>query len=104
MPAYPVIAIVLVTVAVALRLILGDIARRRGRPLPFLPSLVTALVLVALTLVFDNLMIAVGLYGYPPEQLLGWRIGLVPVEDLSYPIATAALLPAVWHVAGGDRD
>ncbi len=104
MPAYPILAAVLVVVAVALRLILDDVARRRGRPLPVLPSLVTGAVLIVLTLVFDNLMIGVGLYGYPDEELLGVRIGLVPIEDLSYPIATAALLPAVWHVLGGDRD
>lgn len=104
MPAYPIIALALVIAAVSVRLILGDVARRRGRPLPLVPTLVTGLVLVALTLVFDNLMIGVGLYGYPAEQLLGVRIGLVPLEDLSYPIATAALLPAVWHLAGGDRD
>ncbi|PZQ92055.1 MAG: hypothetical protein DI534_03725 [Leifsonia xyli] len=104
MPAYPILALSLVTIAVAARLILGDAARRRGRPLPLAPSLVTGGVLIALTLVFDNLMIAVGLYGYPPEQLLGIRIGLAPIEDLSYPIATAALLPALWHQLGGDRD
>ena len=104
MPAYPVLALVLVTVAVALRIILGDAARRRGRPLPLMPSLVTMLVLVMLTLVFDNVMIGVGLYGYPDDQLLGVKIGLVPLEDLSYPIATAVLLPAVWHLGGGDRD
>ncbi|RQP11255.1 MAG: lycopene cyclase domain-containing protein [Microbacteriaceae bacterium] len=104
MPAYPIIALALVVSAVSVRLILGAVARRRGRPLPVMPTLVTGLVLVVLTLVFDNLMIGVGLYGYPAEQLLGVRIGLVPLEDLSYPIATAALLPAVWHLAGGDRD
>ena len=103
MPAYPIIALALVAIAVAARLVLAAVARRQGRPLPLAPTLITGVVLVVLTLVFDNLMIGVGLYGYPAEQLLGVRIGLVPLEDLSYPIATATLLPAVWHLAGGDR-
>jgi len=102
-PAYPLLALALVTAAVLVRVSLGAVARRRGRPLPALPSLVTGAVLVVLTLVFDNLMIAAGLYGYPPEQLSGIRIGLAPLEDLSYPVAAALALPAIWHRLGGDR-
>jgi hypothetical protein len=54
--------------------------------------------------VFDNLMIAVGLYGYPADQLCGIRIGLAPLEDLSYPIAAAIALPAVWNALGASDD
>ncbi|MFT4285734.1 MAG: lycopene cyclase domain-containing protein [Protaetiibacter sp.] len=103
MPAYPLLALALVTAAVLVRVSIGAVARRRGRPLPALPSLATGAVLVVLTLVFDNLMIAVGLYGYPPGQLSGIRIGLAPLEDLSYPIAAALALPAIRHALGGDR-
>lgn len=103
MPAYPLLAMGLVAVALVVRLVMDAITRRAGRPLPALPSVITGVVLVGLTLVFDNLMIAVGLYGYPPEHLSGLRVGLAPLEDLSYPIAAALALPAVWHAMGGDR-
>ncbi|MCR2762198.1 lycopene cyclase domain-containing protein [Microbacterium sp. zg.B48] len=56
---------------------------------------IAALVLVCLTAVFDNLMIAVGLFTYPPEHLSGVRIGLAPVEDFAYPLCAAFLVPAV---------
>lgn len=58
-------------------------------------SLWTALVLVALTAVFDNLMIAADLFTYPREHISGIRIGLAPIEDFAYPICAAFLLPAV---------
>lgn len=104
MTVYPLLAAVLVVAALLARVVLQALARRRGRPLPVLPSVIAGAVLVTLTLVFDNLMIAVGLVAYEPGQLSGIMIGVAPVEDLSYPIATAALLPAVWHLLGGDRD
>lgn len=58
-------------------------------------SALTALALCVLTAVFDNLMIALDLFSYPPAQLSGLRIGLAPIEDFSYPICIAFLAPAV---------
>ena len=55
-----------------------------------------AIVLLTLTAVFDNIMIAAGLFTYPGEHLSGWHIGLAPIEDFSYPLAAAFLIPAVW--------
>lgn len=57
---------------------------------------IAAAVLVVLTAVFDNVMIAAGLFTYPSEHLSGLRIGLAPVEDFSYPICAAFLVPAVF--------
>lgn len=61
-------------------------------------SAVAAVVLVIFTAVFDNLMIAADLFTYPPEHLSGWRIGLAPIEDFSYPLCAAFLVPAVWEL------
>ena len=69
---------------------------------------IAAAVLVVLTAVFDNLMIAAGLFTYPAEHLSGLRIGLAPLEDFSYPLCAAFLVPAVFtlldpaHRSGGD--
>lgn len=75
----------------------------------------TAMILMALTAVFDNIMIALNFFHYAPEHLSGVHIGIAPIEDFSYPLAAAVLLPAVWHqllarrrrspaAPGADRD
>ncbi|MFS0732659.1 lycopene cyclase domain-containing protein [Microbacterium sp. 1P10UB] len=69
--------------------------RRPGFGRRMAASALTAAALCALTAVFDNLMIAAGLFTYPPEHLSGLRIGLAPLEDFSYPLCAAFLVPAV---------
>jgi lycopene cyclase domain-containing protein len=59
-------------------------------------SAAAAVVLVALTAVFDNVMIVAGLFSYPAEHLTGVRIGLAPIEDFSYAVCAAFLVPAVY--------
>lgn len=64
---------------------------------------VTVAVLVVLTAVFDTLMIAADLFYYAPEMLVGIHIGLAPIEDFSYPLAGALLLPSVWFLLRSRR-
>ncbi len=71
-------------------------ARRSGFARRMAASGIAAIVLLALTAVFDNIMIGVGLYSYPAEHLSGLRIGLAPIEDFAYPLAAAFLVPAVY--------
>ncbi|GAA1470255.1 lycopene cyclase domain-containing protein [Microbacterium thalassium] len=59
-------------------------------------SALAAVVLIALTALFDNVMIAAGLFSYPAEHLSGLRIGLAPLEDFSYAVCAAFLVPAVF--------
>ena len=54
-----------------------------------------AAALVLLTAVFDNVMIAVGLFEYADSVISGLRLGLAPIEDFAYPVAAAFLVPAV---------
>jgi lycopene cyclase domain-containing protein len=65
---------------------------------------IAAVVLVALTAIFDNLMIAAGLFTYPEEHLSGLRIGLAPLEDFAYALCAAFLLPAVFTLLSRRRD
>lgn len=58
-------------------------------------SALTALVLIVLTAIFDNIMIAADLFTYPEHLISGIRIGLAPIEDFAYPLAAAFLLPAI---------
>ena len=69
--------------------------RRPGFGRRMAASGIIAGVLIVLTAVFDNVMIAAGLFTYPPEHLSGLRIGLAPVEDFSYALCAAFLVPAV---------
>jgi small toxic polypeptide LdrA/B/C/D len=79
----------------------GTPRRRRARSSALIPAIgITVAITLVLTAVFDNLMIALGLFSYEPGLLLGVRLGLVPVEDFAYPIAAAILLPSLWIVLG----
>ena len=61
---------------------------------------ITAVVLLILTAVFDNVMIAAGLFGYNPERISGAFIGSAPLEDFAYTLAAVMLLPALWMLLG----
>ncbi len=71
-------------------------ARRPRFRARMLSSALAAVVLVVLTAVFDNVMIALDLFTYPPEHLSGLRIGLAPLEDFAYPLCAAFGVPAVF--------
>ena len=78
--------------------VVAAIARRRAPRGHAVALAITAGALVALTVVFDTLMIAAGLFEYGAEQIAGPRLGLAPVEDLAYPVAGLLLLSAVWNL------
>ena len=88
----------LVTIAVTLATIRRPEFGRR-----MASSAVAAVLLVLLTAVFDNLMIAADLFTYPVENISGLRIGLAPLEDFSYPVCAAFLVPAVFTLLPSRR-
>ena len=90
---YPLLVIPFLLVTVVVTLLT---ARRPGFGRRMAASAISAAVLLVLTAVFDNLMIAAGLFTYPAEHLSGLRIGLAPLEDFSYPLCAAFLVPAVF--------
>ena len=58
----------------------------------------TAIPLVILTAVFDNVLVAVGIIAYAPSRISGVRLGFAPIEDFSYVIAAVVLLPCLWSL------
>lgn len=64
----------------------------------------TIAALLVMTVVTDSLMIAADLFRFEESLLLGWRIGLAPVEDLAWPIAAGLLLPSLWLLLTPERD
>lgn len=61
-------------------------------------------VLVVLTVVFDNVIVGVGLVDYDEQLILGMRMPVAPVEDLAYAVAAALLLPALWRLLGHNQE
>ncbi|NPC97918.1 lycopene cyclase domain-containing protein [Nocardioides sp. zg-DK7169] len=82
-------------VAVALAVLATAVVRRRPDRRWWAATGLTLLALMALTAVFDNLMIAVDLFGYVDDQISGLKIGLAPIEDFAWPLAAVAGLPAL---------
>ena len=63
-------------------------------------------VLLVLTAVFDNVMIAIGLVGYDEGRISGAFVGIAPLEDFAYALAAVFLLPSLWLLLdrpGGSR-
>jgi lycopene cyclase domain-containing protein len=69
----------------------------------WLATAATLLALLVLTVVFDNVMIAAGLFRFDDAQLAGVHLGRAPVEDLAWPTAAALGLPAVALLLGAGR-
>ena len=92
-----------VFVGIALVVLLAAVLTRRmrGRHLAALGLALAAL--WVLTAIFDNVMIAAGLFDYGHELLSGVYLGLAPLEDFAYPFAGVLLLPALWLLLGGAR-
>lgn len=96
----------LVTVAVAVVAALTRSRRSAGATARTTvgASAMAVTVTLLLTAVFDNVMIAVGLFTYESDRIVGLMIGLAPIEDFFYPVAAAILLPAIWALASRRAD
>ncbi len=61
------------------------------------PAYLIAMVpMLALTAVFDNLIIASGIVAYDASKISGLFIGFAPIEDFAYTIAAVLIVPSVW--------
>lgn len=62
-----------------------------------------AVALLVLTAIFDNVMIASGLFDYAGHTLNGVHLGLAPIEDFAYPTGGVLLLTGLWLMMTGRR-
>jgi lycopene cyclase domain-containing protein len=58
----------------------------------------TAIVVLVLTAVFDNVLVGVGIVGYDPALISGAFVGVAPIEDFAYAVAAIVLLPSLWSL------
>jgi lycopene cyclase domain-containing protein len=98
---YPLIVVPFVAITAVVTLLT---ARRPGFARRMTASAIAAGLLVVLTAVFDNLMIAAGLFTYPASLISGVRIGLAPIEDFAYPVCAAFLVPSVYTLLGAAQS
>ena len=80
--------------AAAFVLVAAAVLRRPDRRW-WLATAATALALVLLTVIFDNLMIALDLFRYDDAITSGLRLGLAPIEDFAWPLAAGLGLPGL---------
>ncbi|MEO8261481.1 MAG: lycopene cyclase domain-containing protein [Pseudolysinimonas sp.] len=63
----------------------------------------TAIAVLLLTVIFDNVLVGVGIVGYDPKLISGVLIGVAPIEDFAYAIAAVVLLPSLWCLLAPRR-
>ena len=85
------------TLTLVVLLIFAIYAVLLRRWLPLSPILKTTAVMLLLTLVFDNLIIATGIVDYDPEKISGVRLGVAPIEDFAYTLVALVLVPSVFN-------
>jgi len=66
--------------------------------------LTTTGILLVLTMLFDPVIIALGIVDYDPELIIGLRQFGAPVEDFFYSILAAVLIPAVWNLTAKGQS
>jgi lycopene cyclase domain-containing protein len=62
----------------------------------FVTGVVAGVVLLVMTIVFDNVIVGTGIVAYDPALISGLHLGFLPIEDLAYAIAAVVFLPSVW--------
>jgi len=70
------------------------------RRLPFRPIVLTAVILVALTALFDNVIVGLHIVAYDDAKISGLRVPTAPIEDFAYAIGAVMLVPTVWTLLG----
>lgn len=60
--------------------------------------ILTLVILLVFTIVFDSLIIALGIVAYDETKLLGIFLWHAPIEDLFYSLLACLLIPALWKI------
>jgi len=86
---YATLTLVFLTLVIAFLAVTTIVVRGR---MPWSAMGVTLLVTLALTAVFDNVIIGVGLVAYDESLISGVKIGIAPVEDFAYSVSVVVIV------------
>jgi lycopene cyclase domain-containing protein len=64
---------------------------------PWRAIVFTMIWMFLMTLVFDNVIIALGIVGYDENKISGLLLGLAPIEDFSYTVVSVLAVGILWH-------
>lgn len=89
-----------IVLSVAVLALLAGVTLRTLRRLRPRPLLLAGLALVALTAVFDNVIVGIGIVAYNDAKISGLLVPVAPIEDFAYALGAILLVPAVWTWLG----
>ena len=69
----------------------------RPRNIVSRPRMIALVSILLLTLIFDSIMIAMGLFYYNESKLLGIYLGKAPLEDFFYAVMAVLIVPELWQ-------
>jgi lycopene cyclase domain-containing protein len=61
------------------------------------PLFITGVVMLLLTLIFDNVIIGTGIVAYDQSKLSGIMLGFAPIEDFAYTLVALVLTPSLFE-------
>jgi len=74
------------------------------RRLPFRPLALTAVALVVLTAVFDNVIVGLHIVAYDRARISGLLVPVAPIEDFAYALGAILLVPTLWTFLGKRKE
>ena len=89
--SYPLLTIVVLGIFAVYALLMR-------RWLSLKPLTFAALVMFALTAIFDNVIIGTGIVAYDDDLLLGIKILYAPIEDFAYTAVALVLVPSLFNL------
>ena len=73
------------------------------RKTPWRQVLWTLLSMLGLTLIFDNVIIALDIVAYDSDKVSGIYLGLAPIEDFAYTVVAVLAVSSIWHKMTGTK-
>ncbi|NBR24108.1 MAG: lycopene cyclase domain-containing protein [Micrococcales bacterium] len=77
--------------------IVNAFARKTPWPLVFR----TMAAMLIVTLVFDNIIIGLGIVDYDISKLSGIYLGFAPIEDFAYTVVSVITVASIWFKVSG---
>ncbi len=93
-----------VILSVAVLAALAAVCAPTLRRLPLRPLAFTAVALVVLTAIFDNVIVGLDIVAYDEAKISGLLVPIAPIEDFAYALGAILLVPAVWTLLGRRKS